>query len=81
MTGNFPQIKSLPIETLKPYAGNARTHSQSQINQLARSIERFGFTNPVLISDDSQIIAGHGRVIAATQLGIAGQTRFRRTRL
>lgn len=58
------------IQSLRPYAGNARTHSKKQIGQIARSIERFGFTNPVLVSDDGEIIAGHGRVEAARSLGI-----------
>jgi len=54
--------------SLKPYSGNARTHSKKQIEQIARSIERFGFTNPVLVSDCGEIIAGHGRVEAAKLL-------------
>ncbi|MFM5915071.1 MAG: ParB/Srx family N-terminal domain-containing protein, partial [Chakrabartia godavariana] len=58
------------IATLRPYPGNARTHSKKQIAQIARSIERFGFTNPVLVSDDLEIIAGHGRVSAAKLLGL-----------
>lgn len=58
------------IASLKPYASNARTHSKKQLNQIAKSIERFGFTNPVLIGDDLQIIAGHGRVAAAKLLGL-----------
>jgi DNA modification methylase len=56
------------VTTLRAYAGNARTHSKKQLKQIAASIERFGFTNPVLISDDGQIIAGHGRVEAARLL-------------
>lgn len=56
---------------LRPYARNARTHSRKQVRQIADSIERFGFTNPVLISDDQEIIAGHGRVEAAKLLGLA----------
>ena len=59
-----------PVASLKPYAGNARTHSKKQLKQIAASIERFGFTNPVLIGDDDQIIAGHGRVAAARMLGL-----------
>ncbi len=55
---------------LRPYPGNARTHSRKQIRQIADSIDRFGFTNPVLISDDQEIIAGHGRVEAAKLLGM-----------
>lgn len=70
MRKKAPNIELLPIETLRPYSGNARTHSKKQIRQIVESIERFGFTNPVLISDDNEIIAGHGRVIAAEELGI-----------
>ncbi len=58
-----------PLDTLKPYAHNARTHSKKQLKQIAASIERFGFVNPVLIGDDDSIIAGHGRVEAAKLLG------------
>src|SRR5579884_1170772 len=57
------------ITSLRPYARNARTHSKKQINQIAASITRFGLTNPVLIADDGEIIAGHGRLEAAKQLG------------
>ena len=56
------------ITSLRPYAGNARTHSKKQIKQISKSIERFGFTNPVLVSDNGEIIAGHGRVEAAKLL-------------
>lgn len=55
---------------LKPYSRNARTHSRAQIKQIAESIQRFGFTNPILIDDDDQVIAGHGRVAAAQLLDI-----------
>lgn len=75
-------IKTLPESTrlkityrkigeLIPYTGNARTHSDKQIAQIAASIRQFGFTNPVLIDEDGSIVAGHGRVAAAKQLGIA----------
>ncbi|MFM5918646.1 MAG: site-specific DNA-methyltransferase [Novosphingobium sp.] len=57
-------------ESLRPYPRNARTHSKKQLRQIATSIERFGFTNPVLISDDGEIIAGHGRVEAAKLIGL-----------
>lgn len=56
---------------LRPYGRNARTHSRKQIRQIADSIERFGFTNPVLVSDEGEIIAGHGRVEAAKLLGLS----------
>lgn len=63
------QVVERDIATLRPYARNARTHSKKQIKQIARSIERFGFTNPVLVSDEGEIIAGHGRVEAAKLIG------------
>ncbi len=79
-TGALPQ--TLPESTrlkityrktgdLVPYAGNARTHSERQIAQIAASIRQFGFTNPVLVDADGGIVAGHGRVAAARQLGLA----------
>ncbi|WP_237155486.1 ParB N-terminal domain-containing protein [Oryzibacter oryziterrae] len=71
MEPSFPSVEIVPTTALRPYAGNARTHSKKQIGQIADSIRRFGFTNPVLISDDNEIIAGHGRVLAARELGIA----------
>lgn len=63
------QVTERSITSLRPYARNARTHSKKQVRQIAASIERFGFTNPVLISADGEIIAGHGRVEAAKLLG------------
>lgn len=62
------QITERAITSLRPYPRNARTHSRKQVKQIAASIERFGFTNPVLVSDDGEIIAGHGRVEAAKLL-------------
>jgi len=58
------------VASLRPHPGNARTHSKKQIRQIADSIRRFGFTNPVLIGEDGEIIAGHGRVEAAKLLGL-----------
>ncbi len=58
------------VDALTPYAQNARTHSKKQIRQIADSIERFGFTNPVLIDRVGGIVAGHGRIEAAKLLGI-----------
>jgi ParB-like chromosome segregation protein Spo0J len=71
---NDPQ-SSLTIEyraprDLKPNPRNARTHSPKQIRSIAASIRRFGFVNPVLIDQDGVIIAGHGRVMAAKELGL-----------
>jgi 16S rRNA G966 N2-methylase RsmD len=64
------QIETLAVDTLKPYANNARSHTKRQIKQIAKSIQKFGFCNPILIDDQRQIIAGHGRVAAAKLLGI-----------
>lgn len=58
-------------QSLRPYSKNARIHSRKQIRQIADSIERFGFTNPVLIDDDGMILAGHDRVEAAILLDLA----------
>ena len=65
-----PQLEHLPTTSLTPYAANSRTHSPAQIAQIAASIKEFGFTNPVLIDAQGGIIAGHGRVMAAVQLGL-----------
>ena len=64
-------LEHLPLAALTPYAANSRTHSGDQVRQIARSIEEFGFTNPVLIDGAGGIIAGHGRVQAAQILGLA----------
>jgi DNA modification methylase len=63
-------IEYLPLAGLTPYARNARTHSPAQVAQLVASIREFGWTNPVLVDEAGGIIAGHGRVMAAQQLGI-----------
>jgi hypothetical protein len=65
------QIEVRDTESLIPYANNSRTHSDTQILQVAASIKEFGFTNPVLIDEQGGIIAGHGRVMAAKKLGLA----------
>jgi DNA modification methylase len=65
------KIDYMRVCELRPYPNNARTHSKKQVRQIANSIAKFGFCNPVLIDDDKQIIAGHGRVEAAKLLGIA----------
>lgn len=67
---NLMAVEPIPVARLQPYQGNARTHSKKQIRQIADSIRKFGFTNPVLISDGGEIIAGHGRVEAAKLIGM-----------
>ncbi len=63
-------IEQIAITALTPYDRNARTHSPAQVQQIAASISEFGFVNPVLIDKSGMIIAGHGRVMAATKLGL-----------
>jgi DNA modification methylase len=60
----------IDIESIIPFAMNSRLHSDAQVAQLAASIREFGFTNPVLIDEDKNLIAGHGRVMAARKLGL-----------
>ena len=64
------QIEYTPIYALRGQRQNARTHSKRQIRQIADSIERFGFCNPILVDDDLTILAGHGRVAAAQLLNL-----------
>src|ERR1700692_4152680 len=58
------------LDRLKAYERNSRTHTDEQIAKVAASITRFGFTNPILATDDGTIVAGHGRLLAARQLGM-----------
>ncbi len=64
------KVISLERQALKPYDHNAKLHPQDQVNQIAASIQRFGFNNPVLVDSNHEIIAGHGRVMAARQLNL-----------
>lgn len=64
------RIELWPLERLRPYERNARTHSAEQVAQIAASIVEFGFTNPVLVDSHDGIIAGHGRLMAASELGL-----------
>lgn len=64
------QIEYLPVQSLSPYARNSRTHSDEQINALVHAFATYGFNNPVAIDQDGQIIAGHGRVLAAERAGM-----------
>ena len=58
------------VAELVPYAKNARTHSPEQVTQIANSIHSFGFVNPILVGEDKVIVAGHGRLMAANELGM-----------
>ncbi len=65
------QIEQWPIARLKPYAKNARTHSDDQIARIAASLIEYGWTAPVMVSDEDEIVAGHGRLLAAQYLGLS----------
>jgi hypothetical protein len=63
-------IEMWPIERLVPFARNPRTHSDAQVTQIAASIAAFGFDNPILVATKAGILAGHGRYLAALELGL-----------
>ena len=65
------RIELWPIERLRPYERNPRTHSEAQVDQIAASMVEFGWTNPVLVDEQGGILAGHGRLLAARKLGLA----------
>lgn len=65
-----PKIEQRLVADLIPYAANSRTHSDAQVAQIAASIKQFGWTNPILVSGDDTIIAGHGRLLAARKLAM-----------
>ena len=69
---NWPadKVERRSISSIIPYARNSRTHSDEQVAQIAASINEWGFTNPILIDIDGEIIAGHGRLLAAQKLGL-----------
>ena len=71
MNKTTTQMQLVPLEKLVPYVNNARTHSAAQITKLRSSLREFGFINPVIIDCNYGIIAGHGRVMAAKEEGIA----------
>jgi len=69
-SGRFPSCNLARVADLIPYVGNARTHSDAQVAQVAASIREFGFTNPILVDCENGVIAGHGRLLAARKLGM-----------
>ena len=70
MSDNKTKYYLADIDSLIPYARNSRTHTDEQVAQVAASIKEFGFLNPVIISEDNTILAGHARVLAARKLGL-----------
>lgn len=70
MIKTIDHFEKVDIEKLVPYARNSRTHSKEQVLQLRASLREFGFLNPCLIDKDFNVIAGHGRIMAAKEEGI-----------
>lgn len=68
--GNIGKFDQVDVEKLIPYINNAKKHSESQVTKIAASIREFGFLNPVLIDKKYNVIAGHGRILAAKKLGL-----------
>ena len=66
-----PRIEMIPLVMLTRYTFNARMHSDEQVEQIAASMREFGFTNPLLVDRNNQVIAGHGRLSAAELVGLA----------
>jgi ParB-like chromosome segregation protein Spo0J len=64
------RIELWPIDRLRPYERNPRTHSEGQVDQIAASMVEFGWTNPILVDENAGILAGHGRLLAARKLGL-----------
>lgn len=64
------RIQRRPVASLKASGRNARLHSQQQVDQIAASIKEWGFTMPVLVDEKDEVIAGHGRLMAAHKLGL-----------
>ena len=64
------KVEYVPIASIKPYEGNAKKHPQEQIDQIKKSIELMGFDDPIAVWKNGEIIEGHGRLIAAQQLGL-----------
>lgn len=67
---NIAEVQEVSRTKLKPYERNAKIHSAEQVTKIANSIREFGFLSPCLIDRDFNIIAGHGRVLAAEELGL-----------
>ncbi len=65
------EIETWSIEKLRPYARNAKMHGDDQVAKIAASMAKFGWTVPCMVADDGELIAGHGRVLAATMLGLS----------
>ena len=74
------RIEYLPVDALKPYSRNAKKHPDEQVEHIANSIREFGFRQPLVIDRDGVLVIGHGRLLAAKKLGLAGKRTGRAER-
>jgi len=65
------KVERVPVSDIVPYANNAKTHPDYQVEQIVKSIDQFGFNDPIAIDENNVIIEGHGRLMAAKKLGMA----------
>ena len=75
------QLQLQSVDALIPYVRNARSHSKAQIEQIVRSIRKFGFIAPIITDTDGTILAGHGRLLAAKRLGLTAVPTLKVTHL
>ncbi|MBN2675618.1 MAG: ParB N-terminal domain-containing protein, partial [Alphaproteobacteria bacterium] len=64
------KVEEIAIGKISPYAKNAKNHPEKQVQQIASSIKQYGFNNPILIDENNEVIAGHGRLVAAKVIGL-----------
>jgi hypothetical protein len=69
-------IQYVSPDRLRPYPANARTHSRTQLKPIENSIKRFGFTNPILVTDDFEVVAGHGREVTGDAARAGRRAQF-----
>jgi len=70
------EIETWPIDRLRPYAHNAKIHGDDQVAKIAASMAKFGWTVPCMVADDGELIAGHGRILTATMLGLGRRVAY-----
>lgn len=78
MKTEYTEAKLVPVDQLTPYEKNAKTHDETQIRNIAKSIRQFGFTQPLVIDRDGVVVIGHGRLAAAKEIGLTEVPCIRR---
>jgi ParB-like chromosome segregation protein Spo0J len=78
---NNLRVEYLAVSEIKPYAQNPKKHNEKQVRQIVASINEFNFNNPLILDENNEIIAGHGRWLAARELNLASVPVIRLTHL